>query len=155
MIPYKTLSDHEYKRVWEKLSKKLNFHTPQLSGYPFFQAPVPYSEFEMADYKYTDSWAYLKSVLTKLLRDTLEAREDFYCLVWEGEAVKVKNALDLELPFNPVQEDELVVICQRDMRWAIVYHPLEDTLTVFGDLLLNKISQNSHLPFTKIKSICA
>ncbi|WP_235599352.1 DUF2716 domain-containing protein [Paenibacillus amylolyticus] len=156
------LQDNEYKRVWDKFDKDFSFK-PSIypKDWPTFSIHGPYITFEMIKNYKEEEINELEEVCKTIFKSCLEPHEYLYALDWQHESFYYSPYLQEASPrilFYP--DGDYYLFLKKDFSFGYLGHPWEQSITIFGEELVQKfithkpnifdgiIRRSSHLQIT-------
>jgi len=153
------LSKNEYGQIWDRIYRDFKFK-PSTSIFPSFKVPHPYITFNISDYfgESTDLDAYDElegRVLDAFIECTMRG-EYILALDWQHECYWINPRLAFErdefgewaIPIFP--NGDYYFFIQKDFKWGFLGHPWEESITIFGNELINAFNRHKPRMFRKI-----
>ncbi|APT48770.1 sugar epimerase [Bacillus safensis] len=153
------LKDKELKFAWKTFAREFKFK-PSISRFPAFQAPSPYITYDISAY-FEDSFLLHadedleKKALLSLQENITGTDEYMLALDWQHECYWIT-------PYGSFEKDEFgewkvpvlpngdyYFFLSKEMNWGLLGHPWEQSITIFGEGLIDSFSRHHPLLFQR------
>ncbi|WP_342489321.1 DUF2716 domain-containing protein [Bacillus sp. FSL P4-0248] len=151
------LKDKELKFAWKTFAREFKF-IPSISRFPAFQAPPPYITYDISAYFEDSSLLHTdedleKKALLSFQENITGTDEYMLALDWQHECYWIT-------PYGLFEKDEFgewkvpvlpngdyYFFLSKEMDWGLLGHPWEQSITVFGEGLIDSFSRHHPLLF--------
>lgn len=159
MENWRALSSQEYDEVWERVYRDFKFW-PSVSDFPSFEVPSPFITYDISNYfkDHVDSDAYenLEEKTLAAFKAISSIDESILALDWQHQGYWVNPYLEFSrdefeewiIPIFP--NGDYYFFLQQDFNWGFLGHPWEKSITIFGEELLNALTEYKPIMLQKI-----
>lgn len=153
------LKDKELKFAWKTFAREFKFK-PSISRFPAFQALSPYITYDISAY-FEDSFLLHadedleKKALLSFQENITGTDEYMLALDWQHECYWIT-------PYGSFEKDEFgewkvpvlpngnyYFFLSKEMNWGLLGHPWEQSITIFGEGLIDSFSRHHPLLFQR------
>lgn len=147
-IAFEELNAPEYERVWDRVYAELSFRpSVHRENWPGIKEPIPSITYDIsrAD-PHSHSLYEFNHRLAAAFRQCINTNERLYALDWQHPCYwfdpnKLAEPADpSQWKISPLPDGDYSIFLAADFRWGIFGHPWEQTMCIFGDLLLRAVS---------------
>ncbi|GLJ04131.1 DUF2716 domain-containing protein [Bacillus sp. YKCMOAS1] len=153
------LKDNELKFAWKTFAREFKFK-PSISRFPAFQAPSPYITYDISAYFEDSSLLHAdedleKKALLSFQENITGTDEYMLALDWQHECYWIT-------PYGLFEKDEFgewkvpvlpngdyYFFLSKEMDWGLLGHPWEQSITIFGEGLIDSFSRHHPLLFQR------
>ncbi|MFP3392897.1 DUF2716 domain-containing protein [Brevibacillus sp. SIMBA_040] len=147
-----SLSDEQYRMVWDKFYRDFKFKPSIHSNdWPSYRLPIPFVTFDITEYT-DDNIDDLEENCIKCLRAVTGADEYIYALDWQHESYLYNPHLEKgnasgRIGFFP--DGDYYFFLNIDFKWGYLGHPWEQSISIFGEELIHQFEINRPTIFGK------
>ena len=146
-------------RIWDKVYSDYEF-SPSVSIFPSFKVPGPFITYDISHYfgELVDLNVYdeLEEKALKVFKENTASNEYMMALDWQHECYWVNPHLEFErnefdewmIPVFP--NGDYYFFIQKDFKWGYLGHPWEESITIFGEELIESFERNKPEMFQNI-----
>ncbi|AMB89046.1 MULTISPECIES: DUF2716 domain-containing protein [Bacillus] len=153
------LTDKELKYAWKTFDQEFKFN-PSISRFPGFQAPSPYITYDISAYFEDPSLLSAdedleKKALLSFQENITGTGEYMQVLDWQHECYWIT-------PYGSFEKDEFgewrvpvlpngdyYFFLSKEMTWGLLGHPWEQSITIFGEGLIDSFTRHRPLLFQR------
>ena len=153
------LSKTQYKEVWDKIDEEMSFK-PSITDFPSFTVPSPFITYDISDYfgESVDFTVYddLEEKALYAFQENIAKNEYMYALDWQHPSYWINPYLEFEkdefdqwtVPIIP--NGDYYFFIHKDFEWGFLGHPWEQTITIFGQALINSFEKHPPRMFQNV-----